>query len=850
MQSGADGNRRMRRDLARIGVGPEKSADYVDEKEKKMEVLEKRIEAANAQLRAMEQEESRVRGGLSEEERKRYDAGLSYDAEILDAVKDALKDRAVLEGLRREMPELPLPSSVMAVFGAAEEAKEVMNKMRPELGTLATEIAGVRSGLERLKENVGEEERLREKASGLAKAQVESEKAHSALEHRIQTLEADVQRVEDAMEGVKGKAEAKRLVEERKSSRLLRDLTAEQKRKEVFALATGRVGEFNSRLKRELDWLTGEHEKAEMSLEETTDHNRCLKSQLAVSNSAREILEEELRRKSEELSGSARQLDQAKSLTNQQASLVDDLRGQKRRVDIEWDAARAMVKRLKSDNRAMEVDLTASLKLKDSLEQSEATTLRLETEKRDLESRLDASRLEIGRVEGEKLSAEGELAGYRFGVARLLKTKESLRQDLGESRVANERVEASERTLRDHYVGSQAQLSEVREEKEVLLRDLDVSRSKIRDLEAHGVSLGEHLVASWVKVSELRGRGMAMSASLVESRRRPKGLESSESGLKEQVPRLEAEVAELKDEREASVACFEQFLYEGLGRISAQSWASGYPDLKLVLRDAENLGSVGSQASIWLAAIPGLAEASPGVSAQDRAFHLFIQGHQHHPEVSLDDICGIAEGMKGEKSLKFVLALILGYVRGVSEHAVAEETSFSVARALILVRCVELVYLHVGQDEALEAVRGVFAGMEQMMKSACQESCLVAGLAEWLTRVLKGKRTLSLWRWVVLKARERNESVKAAEADLVRHGDCLIIVKGFEMGMMSMTFSWPSEFRLEMGRGLIFRVGGKVEVVSVEASGPAIDLFDDAFSRMIAKLPTSGMRGRFVDRGE
>jgi hypothetical protein len=63
-------------------------------------------------------------------------------------------------GLMKAMPELPLPSSMMTVFGAAVEAKEAVSKLEPGLASLRTQITDVRNGLELLKTKVKEETKL------------------------------------------------------------------------------------------------------------------------------------------------------------------------------------------------------------------------------------------------------------------------------------------------------------------------------------------------------------------------------------------------------------------------------------------------------------------------------------------------------------------------------------------------------------------------------------------------------------------------------------------------------------------------------------------------------------------
>jgi hypothetical protein len=99
---------------------------------------------------------------------------------------------------------------------------------------------------------------------------------------------------------------------------------------------------------------------------------------------------------------------------------------------------------------------------------------------------------------------------------------------------------------------------------------------------------------------------------------------------------------------------------------------------------------------------------------------MFIKCHQLDAEVSLDDLHGIVEGTEHEASLGLTLAFALGFVRKILERAVAAQASFSIARALIMLRCVELLYTHVSCVGVLAAVREIFARMKQLLKSAAQ----------------------------------------------------------------------------------------------------------------------------------
>lgn len=82
------------------------------------------------------------------------------------------------------------------------------------------------------------------------------------------------------------------------------------------------------------------------------------------------------------------------------------------------------------------------------------------------------------------------------------------------------------------------------------------------------------------------------------------------------------------------------------------------------------------------------------------------------------------------RSLDLTLPLVLGFVRVMHERTVTAQFRFSTTRALVLLRCLELAYLHVCRARVLVALGEIFAQMQEILKLTAQESCLVAGLVE------------------------------------------------------------------------------------------------------------------------
>jgi chromosome segregation ATPase len=576
-----------RRDLERQGVELETLADWVDAKEKEVEKLQKEIEHSTARLLTAEQESDRVMNSLSEEDRKRYESGQSVDLEALDAIKEALQEEpGLLDGLVEAMPNLPLPSSLTVMLSVAKDAKEAVSKLKPGIGSLATQVADARNALEALKKQIQEEAAMRATAVELAGVQQKSADLKSILDVQIQELERKLEkaeadaaaqkweagqnnalnfilRMEKATEETRGdKLESSFATEQRKTFRLERELQLEQRSKKVLVLATSRAQGFNTRLNRELDSLTTELEGTESCLEGARARNCHLSMQILRSQSEREDLSEEVKRKSNALDLSRQKV---RDLNGDMGELREEIEKQSAALSARAEVLKKVETLADGRRKAIVV---------------------LHGEKRRLtdEGRIDKTKIQ--RLKVEKTAVEGEFAASRSGVRRLLKAKVSLQQDLGEYQAGTERMEVSESTLRHHLVGSRAKLGQLRAERKVLLETLDRSRSTVERLQTDGISLGNHVAASLAKVGELQVERTTLSDSLDESRAAVERLTLSETNLLQQVQKLEAEVAALKTQGEASVNCFEQFLYEGLCHFSKQSWVSGSPDIQLVVDDA------------------------------------------------------------------------------------------------------------------------------------------------------------------------------------------------------------------------------------------------------------------------
>jgi septal ring factor EnvC (AmiA/AmiB activator) len=204
----------VKRDLLRQRVRDESLASWVDEKEEEVEKLQKHVDQFQAKLLTAKQEIGRVRDSLTEEERKRHNVGLSTDIEALEAIKDALQENpGLLDDLMQAMPNLPLPSSMAAMLDVAEEAKDAVSRLKPELGSLVTQVADARKALEALKKQIQDEVVLRTMAAEQDEAQKESATLKSKLKEQTRELEAKLESAEANAEASKREAGKKLCIE-------------------------------------------------------------------------------------------------------------------------------------------------------------------------------------------------------------------------------------------------------------------------------------------------------------------------------------------------------------------------------------------------------------------------------------------------------------------------------------------------------------------------------------------------------------------------------------------------------------------------------------------------------------
>jgi hypothetical protein len=198
------------------------------------------------------------------------------------------------------------------------------------------------------------------------------------------------------------------------------------------------------------------------------------------------------------------------------------------------------------------------------------------------------------------------------------------------------------------------------------------------------------------------------------------------------------------------------------------------------------------EAHVWLQNLRGLAFASStGLSCEKQALRLFEQGTKDHSDASLDDIFEMVEGLVGVPSLAKVLCPILTYIRYQGKRA--KESEMDSRKAVILLRCIGLVYLHVRHSHRLQPLREEFWAMQSCFEQPARRSALVALLLGWLAQAMGSgtDRTLSSY----IMARLLDElSIDLNGVRIVSCGSCVVVVCAGEV-----YFRWPENFRLMVG---------------------------------------------------
>jgi hypothetical protein len=236
---------------------------------------------------------------------------------------------------------------------------------------------------------------------------------------------------------------------------------------------------------------------------------------------------------------------------------------------------------------------------------------------------------------------------------------------------------------------------------------------------------------------------------------------------------------------------------EDLGILEDEESRISDSDLELLVACSDWLDGVAirCEANRWLHNLRGLASASAtGFSGRGHALRLFEKGTKDRSDVSLDDIVEMVEGLAGAPSLVKVLCPIWAYIRYQGKRV--KEWGIDTAKAVILLRSIELVYLHVRHSHRLRPLREEFLGMRSCLEKPAERSALVALLLEWLTQAMESSDEWTLASHITARA-QFSSSIDMSGVKIVSCGTCVVVVCE-----MRVYFRWPENFRLLVEAGL------------------------------------------------
>lgn len=179
------------------------------------------------------------------------------------------------------------------------------------------------------------------------------------------------------------------------------------------------------------------------------------------------------------------------------------------------------------------------------------------------------------------------------------------------------------------------------------------------------------------------------------------------------------------------------------------------PALRLARHWADD--QIQPNAHLWLSRLPRLVRVdnSPR-SAQEVAVRLFVQAFMTRTTVSLVDITTLAGKMRGlePQELKLPLAFLHFFLTHKSDEALLEDAQFSEARALILLRGIELFIDHISGILELQKIAQTFAEIKAYLREACKRSFIVNGLTLYLDAFFSGRKPEPLTNKIITSAGE------------------------------------------------------------------------------------------------
>jgi hypothetical protein len=182
---------------------------------------------------------------------------------------------------------------------------------------------------------------------------------------------------------------------------------------------------------------------------------------------------------------------------------------------------------------------------------------------------------------------------------------------------------------------------------------------------------------------------------------------------------------------------------------------SEWEDLFVLSRALESLPLELRTAS-WLFIAPELASTASERSCRENALRLFVSSSTDPSNVSLDNISSMAAAASIE-SLPLVIASILVFVQ-----RRAQGPRFSTAGAIVFLRCIELVLLHLQGTSFQSSLQMYLHQAEELLVPPIGESALAAGFFQWVKAAFAGDSVHSLSHYVADCAKALGRSLSPA----------------------------------------------------------------------------------------
>ena len=448
--------------------------DRLSGKIKDQEALEEEIETLRDDLLHQGEEHVEARDKLKTAEIERKSLGERIEGlgkELLESKKALAAGSAsgaAHEKTLSELEELTSHSSTLQTdLKAAEQLsasrykdltdlKDVLSKAQPELKSLRTEVAELKSVKDDLKNKTGEMNRLearhedvKSELKGLGKRLGDKDSEIKELQAKVEQETSIRTRLEEELGVVRSEL---RIAESRKNEAVNseNEKTQELKkaRQEVSGLR-GRLAELEdqlssharqvSELKEEIGLKTALHSSSQSLVQSLRDQTHELTTQARESSTRAENLEEELAEAQRMLSERSREGQTMRMLLNQSESgLESRLREMKERMDAAVEERDRVEDEASVSQRRTMRELDEA---KNKLREAQRNTKVAENEKEELE-------IKIKDWKRQRTDLEGSVERHGKEIEDLRKGMEGLREALNESERQGREMEAQKAELR------------------------------------------------------------------------------------------------------------------------------------------------------------------------------------------------------------------------------------------------------------------------------------------------------------------------------------------------------------------------------------------------------------------